>query len=243
MFAPWYCHSVERIKPLMTILVKEHLTSRRHLESAALIGLVAMMNVLVPATPARAAEKPPDLNAVLSELRKGGYVIYFRHGPTDLTGANDESSDLLKCETQRNLSAAGREQAKQIGNAFRSLRIPVGTVTASPFCRTRDTAKLAFGRYTVSDDLRFAIGADAGETARFAESLHRMLSTAPAKATNTVIVSHTANLREAAGIWPKPEGVAYVFRPLPGGMFEAIAMVLPEDWSTVARLAASVKSR
>ena len=218
-------------------------TSRRHLEFVTLIGLVAVMNVLVPAATASAGEKLADLSSALGDLRNGGYIIYFRHGATDQTGANDEAADLTKCETQRNLSAEGREQAKQIGNAFRSLRIPVGTVTASPFCRTRDTARLAFGRYTVSDDLRFAIGADAGETARFAESLRRMLSTAPAKATNAVIVSHTANLREAAGIWPKPEGVAYVFRPLPGGMFEATAMVMPEDWSKVARLAASTKSR
>jgi hypothetical protein len=70
-----------------------------------------------------------------------------------------------------------------------------------------------------------------------------MLSTPPAKATNAVIVSHTANLREAAGIWPKPEGVAYVFRPLPEGKFEAIAMVLPEDWGRVAGLKSSSKPR
>ena len=89
----------------------------------------------------------------------------------------------------------------------------------------------------------FAIGADAGKTRQFTDSLRRMLSTRPAKATNAVIVSHTANLREAAGIWPKPEGVAYVFRPLPGGKFVAIAMVLPEDWGNVARLKSSGKSR
>ena len=43
------------------------------------------------------------------------------------------------------------------------------------------------------------------ETKRITESLRRMLSTPP-KAINTVIVSYTASLREAAGIWPKPEG-------------------------------------
>ena len=201
------------------------------------------MNVLVPATTASAAEKPADLSSVLSELRKGGYVIYFRHGPTDLTGANDESADMLKCETQRNLSAAGREQATQIGQAFRALRIPVGTVTASPFCRTQDTAKLAFGRFTVSNDLYLTLGVDADETRRVSESLRRMLSNPPAKATNAVIVSHMSNLREATGIWPKPEGVAFVFRPLAGGQFEVVARVLPEEWSQVSRLASSSGSR
>jgi broad specificity phosphatase PhoE len=201
------------------------------------------MTILVPASAAPAADSLADLSSVLRELRKGGLVIYFRHGPTNQTGSNDEAADVLKCETQRNLSDAGREQATQIGNAFRELRIPVGTVTTSPFCRTKDTAKLAFGRFTVDNDLYFAIGADVGETKRFTESLQRRLSTPPAQASNTVIVSHSANLREATGIWPKPEGVAYVFRPLSGGKFEAIAMILPEDWGKAAKLKSSGKSK
>jgi len=203
---------------------------------ATFIGLVAAMNLVVPAATANAADKLGDLSSVLGELRTGGFVIYFRHGMTDQTGSSDEASDMMKCETQRNLSAEGREQATQIGKAFQALRIPVGAVTTSPFCRAKDTAKLAFGQFDVNNDLYFAIGANASETKRFTESLRRMLSTAPAKATNAVIVSHTANLREATGIWPKQEGMAYVFRPLPGGKFEAIAMVPPEAWGEVAKL-------
>jgi phosphohistidine phosphatase SixA len=210
---------------------------------ATLIALVATMNLMIPALPASAADRLADLSSVLGELRKGGFIIYFRHGPTDQTGSSDEAADLMKCETQRNLSAEGRQQVTQIGKAFQALNIPVGMVTTSPFCRCKDTAKLAFDRFTVSNDLYFAIGTDASETKRYTESLRRMLSTPPAKATNAVIVSHTANLREAAGIWPKPEGVAYVFRPLPGGEFEAIAMVLPEDWGKLAELKSSSRSK
>ncbi len=212
-------------------------------KSATLIGIVVTTNLVVPAPAASAADKLGDLSSVLGELRKGGFVIYFRHGPTDLTGSGDDAADMMKCETQRNLSAEGRAQATQTGKAFRALRIPVGTVTASPFCRTKDTAKLAFGRFTVSNDLASAIGANTSETTQHTESLRRMLSTPPAKATNAVIVSHNSNLREATGIWPKPEGVAYVFRPLPEGRFEAIAMVLPEDWGEVAKLNSSSQSR
>jgi phosphohistidine phosphatase SixA len=210
---------------------------------AALIGFAASLNVVLPMPAASAADKLADLSSVLGELRKGGFVIYFRHGLTDQMGSSDQAADLMKCETQRNLSAEGREQATQIGKAFQALRIPVGTVTTSAFCRTKDMATLAFGRFAVSDDLYFSIGANAGDTKRFTESLRQMLSTRPAKATNAVIVAHSANLREAAGIWPKPEGVAYVFRPLPAGKFEAIARVLPEDWAKVAKLESLRRSR
>ena len=57
-----------------------------------------------------------------------------------------------------------------------------------------------------------------------------MLTVVPERGSNTVLVSHSANLFEAAGIFPKPEGVAIVFRPLPGGRFEALARILPDDW-------------
>jgi phosphohistidine phosphatase SixA len=177
----------------------------------------------------------PRLDAVLDDLRKGGFVIYFRHGITDETGPKDESADLTTCATQRNLSAEGREQATQIGKAFHALGINVGTVTTSPFCRCKDTAKLAFGRFTINNDLYFAMDTGAEKTRQLATALRRTLSTPPAAGTNAVIVSHTANLREAADIWPKPEGVAYVFRPLPGGRFEAVARVSPEEWTAAAK--------
>jgi hypothetical protein len=82
---------------------------------ATLIGLVATMNLMIPALAASAADRLGDLSSVLGELRKGGLVIYFRHGPTDQTGSSDEAADLMKCETQRNLSA----RRARAGNANR----------------------------------------------------------------------------------------------------------------------------
>ena len=203
-------------------------------------------SVVAPATPgaAGAEDKPlADLSAVLGELRKGGFVVYFRHAATEQSGATDETADLTRCETQRNLSSEGRAQAERIGNAIKTLGIPVGTVAASPFCRTKDTAQLAFGRLTVNKDLYFVISTDAAETKRLATALRLMLSTPPAPGTNAVLVSHSANLREAAGIFAKPEGAAYVFRPLPDGRFEAVARILPEEWTSIAKRKDSAASR
>jgi phosphohistidine phosphatase SixA len=153
----------------------------------------------------------------------------------DPTGANDEAADLKNCDTQRNLSAEGRAQATEIGHAFRALGITVATVSTSPFCRCKDTGKLAFGRFVVNNDLYFAINTDAEKTKALAESLRKTLATAPPPGANAVIVSHTANLREAAGIWPKPKGATYILRPLSGGCFEALAKVLPDDWINAAK--------
>jgi broad specificity phosphatase PhoE len=105
------------------------------------------MNMALAPVTANAANPLADLSTVLGELRKGGFVIYFRHGTTNQTGSSDETADPAKCETQRNLSAEGHAQAAQIGEAFRALKIPVGSVTTSPFC-CKDTAQLAFGRFS-----------------------------------------------------------------------------------------------
>jgi len=171
-----------------------------------------------------------DLAAILPDLRAGGYVIYFRHGVTEQKVADDLEPDFARCETQRNLSEQGRAQATETGKAIAALGIPVGAVISSPYCRTKETAQLAFGRYQVEPDLYFALNVDATERDRLTLALRRMLATPPAAASNTVIIAHSANLKESTGFWPKPEGVAYVFKPKGGDGFVAVAKVLPDDW-------------
>ena len=201
-------------------------------------GLLAAWLVLValPWSPAHAQSAVPELPGlpvVLDDLKKGGHVIYLRHATTDITGS-DANAVIEDCNSQRSLSDEGRAEAKAIGEAIRALAIPVGEVFSSPFCRCKDTAQLAFGHFTVDDDLYFAVNAARSDVERMTASLRRMLSTPPADGANTIIVSHTANLREAAGIWPKPEGVAIVFRPLGDGRFEALGRVAPDGWNAAA---------
>jgi len=57
-----------------------------------------------------------------------------------------------------------------------------------------------------------------------------MLASPPPRGTNTVLVSHHINLKEATGVWPKREGEAHVFRPLPDGTFEYVGEVSTEAW-------------
>ncbi len=98
----------------------------------------------------RAPNAPHAGATLLSALRAGGYVLYFRHTATDF-GQNDEKmTGFEDCANQRNLTDAGRADARAIGAAIRSLGIPIGDVLASPFCRTRETAELIFGRFTVA---------------------------------------------------------------------------------------------
>lgn len=176
---------------------------------------------------------------LVQALRRGGYVIYFRHTATVAEQADTDRTHLDRCETQRNLSAEGRRQARQIGEAFRTLRIPVGVVLASPFCRAADTAQLAFGRHDKAPVLVFAVGIDREQRQRQTLELRRILGTAPGPGTNTVLVAHHANLKEATGVWPRQEGDAHVFRPRADGGFDHVAEVPVEAWAALARTLAA----
>ena len=90
--------------------------------------------------------------ALVTALRKGGYNIYFRHAETDWS-QNDHvaaAGDWTSCDPARirQLAPEGRRNARRIGEAMRALRIPVGRVLSSEYCRAAETARLMkqFGR-------------------------------------------------------------------------------------------------
>jgi len=180
---------------------------------------------------------------LVQALRGGGYVLYFRHGLTDLSTRDVDRGSLSNCATQRILSDAGRQQMTDIGRQFKRMQIPVGTVLASPYCRTIDTAKLAFGKVTAELELAHTVTADAATTRRRAEVLSKLLATAPAPGTNNVLSGHTGNLQEATGIWPSPEGVAIVFKPDGRGASAYVATVAPGRWAELGRESAQPASK
>lgn len=61
-------------------------------------------------------------------------------------GATDPTKfDIEKCSTQRNLSDRGKQQARKIGALFAARAASTERVLTSRYCRTRETARLAFG--------------------------------------------------------------------------------------------------
>jgi phosphohistidine phosphatase SixA len=172
--------------------------------------------------PAPPQQQPPIVEA----LREGGLVLVVRHAKTD---AEIDQQELLRsCAFQRNLSEAGREQAREIGEAIRALRIPIGDVRSSPMCRTRDTARLAFGRVTLDRDLLSpgVIGTEADDERR-AQRLSAMVQNPPPAGENTVLVTHTGNMGAALGEETVQEGDMLVY----GGGGELVGRVESERWA------------
>jgi broad specificity phosphatase PhoE len=179
-------------------------------------------------TPATTAGATPLAATPLpTALRRGGYVIYFRHAATDRTQTDTDTQNLQNCQTQRNLNDQGRADAQAIGQAFQTLDIPVGQVLSSGFCRARDTAQLAFGQAEITPDLT---GFPADLRAERIAALRRMLSTPPQPGTNTVLVAHGFNITNTAGV-TIAEGEAAIFAPLGPDGFALVARVLPGEWA------------
>ncbi|MEL6467808.1 MAG: histidine phosphatase family protein [Pseudomonadota bacterium] len=158
-------------------------------------------------------------------LRSGGHVIYFRHGATTWSGI--DQIDWPR-ERQRLLSDLGIQQSEQIGEAFRSVGIPVGEVLASPFARCRDMAEIAFGRVEERMELIGLLSDSAGRPARI-RYLRDKLVSPPAAGSNRIIVSHRSNIAEVAGA-SLAEGEAVITRPAAQD-FETRAQRMPEDWA------------
>jgi phosphohistidine phosphatase SixA len=106
------------------------------------MGLVGAMLVLALVLPAPAAAA----DALWDLLRGGRQVVVMRHAVTTPGVGDPPGFRLGDCPTQRNLTDAGRDDARRVGAAFRSRGIPVGRVLSSRWCRCLETAQLAFGR-------------------------------------------------------------------------------------------------
>lgn len=181
--------------------------------------------LLLP-TPAIAQEA-----ALKDALREGGRVLYIRHAQTESDYADQVAADPLNCATQRVLSRAGWAQAKAIGDGIRATGADVAEVISSQYCRAWQTADLAFGETREEAALNFEPAEDYTD-AQIAAMRDRVtpLIAAPVEAGKLrVIVGHDDPFEAVTGIYPEPQGVAYLLR-VDGGRIEIEGMIPPDAW-------------
>ncbi len=83
--------------------------------------------------------------ALAEHARRGG-VLLIRHASTDPGLGDPPDFRLGQCQTQRNLSDAGRAEARAIGAWFQRHGLKPQAVLSSQWCRCLDTARIALGR-------------------------------------------------------------------------------------------------
>lgn len=115
----------------------ERKSSRRRRLTAAL-ALLAMSRI-APAAPAD--------ESAWRALAAGGCAVLLRHAQT-VPGIGDPPGFRLDdCSTQRNLSEAGRAEARRFGAEVSRRGIAIDEVLSSRWCRCLDTARIAFPQH------------------------------------------------------------------------------------------------
>src|SRR5215510_12035158 len=184
-----------------------------------------------------AGAQATDVKALAEQLRQGGYVIVFRHGATNRDQADTDPLHYDDIAQQRLLSAKGKEVAQQVGDAFKTLGIPLGKVYTSKFNRAVETGKLVSGG-EVTSSLDFTEGGlvvTPIENDRRAEASKKLAGTMPEAGKNTLIVTHKPNILDAFGKdwFEVKEGEASIFKPDSAGKAVLIARVQAADWIKV----------
>lgn len=127
-------------------------------------------------------------------------VVLIRHATAPGVG-DPPDFRLDDCSTQRNLSDEGRAEARRIGDEFRARHIRIGLVLMSQWCRTRETARLAFGTEQPRDEPAFNSFYSKGQsqrdaqTARAREILRRWNGPGV-----LVVVTHQVNIQAIANV-------------------------------------------
>jgi phosphohistidine phosphatase SixA len=105
--------------------------------------------ILISLTSSIKAEIDKD---ILASLKEGNKLIFIRHAYAP-GGGDPDNFDINDCNTQRNLSDSGRQQAKNISNFFIENQINFKKVYSSEWCRCKETAKIAFGDFETKNFL------------------------------------------------------------------------------------------
>jgi len=202
-------------------------------------ALCMMATIGLALLPARAA--PLTGADLVRGLQKGAYVVVIRHASSPDAPPPANVADPQNVTHERQLDATGRKTVQAMGEAIRSLHIPVGKVLSSPTYRAKQTAQLAgLGKLTIQPEL-----GDAGHSmerdavANQAGWLRRQAGELPAAGANTFIVTQEPNIATAFGqeAADLKAGGALVFQPNGKGGETLVGRVPIEEWPALANAA------
>src|SRR5215467_5090437 len=204
---------------------------------AALISIFTLLATPMPKALAQAGLSDAD---IAKALRAGDLVMVVRHGATFPDKADTDPLNFDNIAAQRNLSDKGKALAKAFGDAIRQAAVPVGKVYTSKYNRAYETAVIAGFKdiEKTADVTEGGLVVSPNENNRRIDAFRKLLATAPAPRTNTILITHKPNIVDALGKdwFDVREGEASIFRP-ENGRYKLIARVQMEEWPHIAAAA------
>ena len=142
-------------------------------------------------------------------LQEGGKVVLVRHAEIDREFGDSFLLDET-CFGEKNLSDQGKLQAQAINNLFKQYNIVIDQVLSSPHCRTKDTAKLAFGAFEVAPHLRLIKALPEAQAQKNLQQTRLLISQFKGSKDkgNLVLVTHRPNIGELIHYRLEPAEIA-----------------------------------
>lgn len=144
-----------------------------------------------------------------------GTVVLLRHALAP-GGGDPPGHTLNDCSTQRNLSDEGKDQARRMGTEFKKRRIEVGAVWSSQWCRTRDTADLAFPGQRIDQPVFNSFFNESDVAVDRTRAAQQLLSSWRGPGV-LVVVTHQVNITALTGVVPS-SGEGVVVKPSASGV-------------------------
>lgn len=134
----------------------------------------------------------------LRELAKPGRVLMLRHASAPGTG-DPPNFKIDDCATQRNLDAAGRAQAAELGRRLAAAGIEQARVFSSQWCRCLETARLLqLGRPEELPALNSFFGRPQDREANLG-ALRKFLAGLPLRGAPVILVTHQVTVSAFTG--------------------------------------------
>ena len=140
-------------------------------------------------------------------------VIFLRHAIAPGFGDPDNFK-LGDCNTQRNLSFAGIEQAKMLGDYFRKNKIKFSEILSSEWCRCIETiSNMGIGKWIEFEGLN-SFFQNFSDKSQVTKTLHKKLETVKDDEL-ILMVTHQVVIAHITGISP-PNGGIVLYSTLSG---------------------------
>ena len=169
--------------------------------------LLALCAIL--ATSAAAQEADP-----LAALRQGAAVALVRHATAPGTG-DPANFRLGDCSTQRNLSEAGRSEARALGERLRDAGIAEAQVYSSQWCRCLETAELLGLGEVEPLPILNSFFSDRSRGPGQTEALRRLIAESD-DGPPRLFVTHQVNISALADVFPRSGEIVVVSVDKPG---------------------------
>ena len=175
---------------------------------------------------------------LVEELRHGGYVLVMRHAHSPSAVPSAGEAQPGNTHLERQLDDAGRTAARGMGDAIKSLHIPIGTLLSAPTYRALETARLV----ALREPKTVAELGDGGVSMQAVQSsqsnwLRQRVAQRASQGTNTFIVTHWPNISAAFG--DDAEGVSdgetMIFLPQGKGDAKLVGRIKIDEWPNLAK--------